>query len=92
MEVVRARGFERLRTAPRKAGLEENLSKPGSSQERNSRGDSSGSACWAGLKYVVVNQLCHLCRGGKRSNRQYRNGNRLHEQAGKPWNKDVKKV
>ena len=30
--------------------------------------------------------------GGKRSNRQYRNGNRLHEQAGKPWNKDAKKV
>ena len=44
------------------------------------------------MQYVVVKHLCHLCLGGKLSNRQYRNGNRLHEQAGKPWNKDVKKV
>jgi len=32
-----------------------------------------------------------VMRAGK-SSRQYRNGNRLHEQAKKPWNKDVTKI
>jgi len=65
---------------------------PAENQQGDSPGDSSGSACWACLQYVIVTHLCHLCLGGKRSNRQYRNGNRLHEQASKPWNKDIKKI